>query len=95
MLSEPVLKTKTSDPNMKNLSPGRLARPLKKPKYQQSQVYTQKPALDQSVEEKPLDSSLEPSYVQKTRERSHDPVDGTAISIDGAQPIRSYIKSAQ
>ena len=41
LLSEPKVKM-DSEPvsaNMTNLSPGRRARPLKKPKYQQSEVY--------------------------------------------------------
>lgn len=53
-----------------NLSPGRLARPLKKKKYNQSQVYNQK-ATEAPAE--PAASGQPP--MEKPRERSHEPID--------------------
>lgn len=73
---------------MKNLSPGRLARPLKKPKYQQSQVYNQSPGGTKED----LNESMQPNQTQKPRERSHELVDN-ALSIE--RDKRNYIKSAQ
>lgn len=68
MLSEPKILTENADSSIKQFSPGRLARPLKKKKYQQSEVYNQNPGdkqKDESISqpvmsEPPLDVGYEP-----------------------------------
>ena len=64
--SEPQLRTAASNSKPSNLSPGRLARPLKKKGFQASQVYEVSP----DRRKKQLDDSM--AGFPDKRERSHD-----------------------